>query len=125
MKSLFATIRGQKLVVLGRRTISNDIIFKAMTVMVFSTVFITFGVIVLTITDPQFDVLKIVFEEVSAFCTVGLSTGITSQFSTPGKVVLILSMFVGRVGVLTMAFALSSTVKSNAFKYPDTHIMIG
>ena len=69
--------------------------------------------------------MNILFEEVSAFATVGLSTGITTQLSDASKVILIISMFVGRVGILTLAFALSSEVGTNAYKYPNSHIMIG
>ena len=56
------------------------------------------------------------FEEVSAFCTVGLTVGITSGLGIPAQVVLMISMFVGRVGTLTLAFALASRTASTSYR---------
>ncbi|HYG15613.1 MAG TPA: potassium transporter TrkG, partial [Bacteroidia bacterium] len=123
--AMWAMLRGRKLATMGRRTISHELIYKAFAVFIFSATFIFICTFLLTLTDPQFPVLKILFEEVSAFSTTGLSTGITAGFSDAGKIILIVTMFVGRVGILTLAFALSSEVASNAYKYPNSHIMIG
>jgi Trk-type K+ transport system membrane component len=77
-------------------------------------------------TDAQFGLARLLFEEVSAFCTVGLSTGITSSLSPAGKIILMISMFVGRVGTVTLAFALSKTRKeSSTYRYPDAQIEVG
>lgn len=123
--AMWGIIRGKKLITLGRRTISHDLIYKAFAVFVFSATFIFICTFILSITEPQFSITQLLFEEVSAFATVGLSTGITAQLSDISKIVLIVSMFVGRVGILTLAFALSSEVESNAYKYPNSHIIIG
>ena len=69
--------------------------------------------------------MDLIFEEVSAFGTVGLSTGITSQLSVTGRVIIITSMFIGRLGTLTVAFALSKKPISTSYKYPNGHTMIG
>ena len=70
-------------------------------------------------------ILQLVFEEFSAFSTVGLSMGITSKFSDAGLIILSISMFTGRLGTLMLIMALSKQVKTTRYKYPDTHIMIG
>jgi Trk-type K+ transport system membrane component len=69
--------------------------------------------------------MDVLFEATSAFATVGLSTGITAGLSIPSKLVLIVSMFVGRIGTLTLALALSQKVASSQYKYPNAHFMVG
>lgn len=123
--AMWGIIRGKKLISFGRRTISHELIYKAFAIFVFSASFIFICTFILTLIEPQIPIMNILFEEVSAFATVGLSTGITAQLSDASKIVLIISMFVGRVGILTLAFALSSEVGTNAYKYPNSHIMIG
>jgi Trk-type K+ transport system membrane component len=70
-------------------------------------------------------ILDLIFEEVSAFGTVGLSTGITAMLSPVGKVIIMLSMFVGRVGTLTVAYALGGRAMQTHIKYPEGHTMVG
>ena len=69
--------------------------------------------------------LDLVFEQVSAMGTVGLSTGLTPMLSPAGKIIISISMFIGRVGTLTVAFALGGRAIKSHFKYPEGHTMIG
>ena len=69
--------------------------------------------------------MPIAFETVSAFSTVGLSTGITTNLSIVGKIVIMICMFIGRIGTLTLAFALSRKIKSHNHQYPNAHLTIG
>ena len=69
-------------------------------------------------------ILDLIFEEVSAFGTVGLSTGITGYLSDVGKVIIVFSMFIGRVGTMTVAFGLIKKPISTSYKYPEGHTMI-
>ncbi len=123
--AIIATVSGKKDVTLGRRTIGQELIYKAFAVFVFSATYIFIAIVILVISEPDLAVERIVFEEVSAFATVGLSTGITADLSSFSKLVLVSSMFIGRIGVLSLAFSLSVPVRSNAYKYPNSHIMIG
>jgi len=123
--SAIATIRGKKNVELGKRSISTDLLGKAYSIFVFACTFNLIMIFVLSITDPGISIIQIVFEQVSAFATVGLSTGITAELSLAGKTLIIASMFIGRIGTLTLALALSTRVSSNSFKYPSAYIMIG
>ena len=87
---------------------------------------ILLGVFALSILEPSMNLLDLAFEEVSAFCTVGLSTGITADLGTGSQMILMLSMLVGRVGTLTLAFALSGQRQEvNTFKYPKANIHVG
>ena len=68
---------------------------------------------------------QIIFEAFSAFGTVGLSMGITSMLSSIGKLIIILLMYLGRVGPLTLIFAISATKLKSNFTYTEEKISIG
>jgi Trk-type K+ transport system membrane component len=123
--SAYATIRGKRNIELFKRTISWELLNKAFSIFTFFAGGVFAGTFLLTITDPDIDLVKIMFEQVSAIGTVGLSTGITPLLSDGGKLVLIVSMFIGRIGPLTLAFALSKRVKTVNYRYPETHFMVG
>lgn len=123
--SAWATIRGKKNIELMHYSIAWDLLNKAFTILLFSGTFCLASWLALVYFEPHIDPIKLIFEEVSAFCTVGLSTGITAGLSTVSKTVLIVSMFVGRVGTLTLAFALSARTDSTRYKYPTAHFMVG
>jgi potassium uptake TrkH family protein len=125
LKSSIAAIRGRSEVELGKRHIPNELLFKAMSIFVFAATYNLIMIFLLSISDGDKPILNLVFEQVSAFGTVGLSTGITASLSVFGKWMIITSMFIGRIGTLTLALALSSRVKSNSYSYPNAHIMIG
>ena len=69
--------------------------------------------------------LSALFETVSAFATVGLSMGATGALNPGGKVVVIILMFLGRVGLLTMAYVVTSRLRPITYRYADGKIMIG
>jgi len=120
-----ATVRGKSNLELGGRSISFELLNKAYTIFVFSSSFILVAVFFLVLFEPEIPALDLVFEEVSAFCTVGLTVGITSGLGIPAQVVLMISMFVGRVGTLTLAFALASRTASTSYRYPRSHVVVG
>ena len=67
----------------------------------------------------------VMFEAISAFATVGLSTGITAALSEPAQGVLIVLMFVGRVGTITVATALALHTRPRPFRYPEERPIVG
>jgi trk system potassium uptake protein TrkH len=129
--SVLATIRGKKFVELYQRTISNDLVSKAYSIFTFFIVGNLIGIFLLSISEMEalssgkFTLLDIIFEHVSASCTVGLSTGITSELSTFGKYIITIAMFIGRVGTLTLAYLLGRQAYNTNYKYPSGHTMIG
>lgn len=124
--SAAATIKGKKNINLYKLQIPWELMNRAFAVFLFAVVFMFIGIFSLAVFEPQMDLLDLVFEEVSAFCTVGLSTGITADLSLASKAVLMVSMLVGRVGTLTLAFALSAKrPESNYFKYPKARMNVG
>jgi len=123
--SAYSTIKGKKHLELAHRSINYELLNKAFTIFLFTILGIFIGTFILTLTDSNISILNLFFEQVSAYCTVGLSTGITSNLSVGGKIVIMLSMFIGRIGTLTIAFALSKKTLTTQYKYPDAHMMVG
>lgn len=129
--SLISTIKGKKHTELFKRTISNDLVLKAYAIFLFFVVGNIVGPFVLAISEAdilasgKYDFMDLVFEHVSAASTVGLSTGLTAELSTVGKFVLIVAMFIGRVGTLTLAYLVGKKVISKNYKYPNGHTMVG
>lgn len=106
------------------RELSNDSSRRAFSVIFLSFLVIGLAVLLLAITDGHLDLTKIIFEVVSAFGTVGLSLGITAEFSLAGKWVLIVTMFLGRVGTLTILVGLFRKMGNFQYYYPTENIMI-
>ncbi len=125
LKSALGTIRGKENVEFFKHTISFGVVDRAYSVALFSLSIIFISTFCLTITDPNISALSLFFEEFSAFGTVGLSTGITGMLSAGGKVIIILSMFIGRIGTLTLALSISKKVLYSKYKYAHTPMMIG
>lgn len=128
---VLSTIRGATHTELFKRTIPNVLKSRAYSVLLFFIVFDVIGIFILSITEahilemPGKGLIDLAFEEVSALGTVGLSTGITGLLSAPGKLVIIVSMFIGRVGTLTVAFAVGVRLLSKDYRYPEGHTMVG
>ncbi|QTN38813.1 ATPase [Cryomorphaceae bacterium] len=121
----WATIRGKKNVDVFKHTIHPETLNKAYSIFLFSATFVFLCIFALSIAEPEMSTFALAFEEISAFATVGLSTGITGDLSDAGKIIVMISMFVGRVGTLTLAFALSSRVGSTEYKYPKAQMIVG
>lgn len=125
IRSSVATLRGEKYLTMFRRNISFDTLDKAYALAFFSMAVIMFSAFLLTFTEPNINFVSILFEEISAFATVGLSTGITAQTSDLGRLILITSMFIGRVGTLTLGMALTRKVAFTRQSFPTADIPIG
>jgi trk system potassium uptake protein TrkH len=104
--------------------IRKKVINRAFLVMFLGMAIIFTGTLILTVTE-NFPLEKIMFEVVSAFGTVGLSMGITFYLSLIGKIVIIITMFIGRVGPLTLILALSNKENKTEIKYPEGQMIIG
>lgn len=129
--SIYTTITGKKNAELFNKNISKDLLLKAYVVVLFAVGNMFFWTFLLSVTEADalakgdMTLIQMVFEEISAFSTVGLSLGVTTQFSTAGKLILVVSMFIGRLGTLMLLMALSKQVRATRYKYPDAHMMIG
>lgn len=124
--SVFSTYRSDPHVVLEGRTLPKDVIQKAWAITTSAAILIFLILSILSYTENS-DLLTVLFEVTSAFGTVGLTLGITPILSSVGKMAIILTMFIGRVGPLTLAFVLSQKKAKQVahVKYPDERILIG
>ncbi|WP_414515213.1 TrkH family potassium uptake protein [Nostoc sp. PCC 9305] len=118
-------LRGKEEVLLYDRKIAITLILKAVGVLVGSVATVIFATILISLTDPTLDFIQILFEVVSAFATVGLSTGITGTISTAAKVILIVTMYVGRVGVLLLMSAVLGDPRPTRIHYPEENLLVG
>ena len=109
-----------------KRRIGWDIFNKAIAITLIALLYVTFVIFALSVIEKDKDFLALAFETVSAFGTVGLSVGITSSLTEISKWLIILTMFIGRVGPLTVAIVLSAVgVKRGIYKYPTENILVG
>lgn len=123
VRSMTMSIRGYSRMELFKRTIPNAVIFRAMTVILLAVSCISISTILLVIVEDH-AFLDLLFEEVSAFATVGLSRGITGDLTSWGKSIIIVSMFLGRVGILTFMVAFASRADNRKYRYPEESIMV-
>jgi len=120
---LKAVLLNQDSIILRRNSLSRSHVNKAFLVFFFGIFTVSIGTIILSATEAA-PLPEILFETVSAFGTVGLSTGITGALSFTGKVVILVVMFVGRLGPLTILAAASQPEKSVQVSYPRGNILL-
>jgi trk/ktr system potassium uptake protein len=126
-------LRGNVNVSLFRRTIPDSTVSKSLSVLVLAFTLVTFAVLALAFVELGFEpytqssrqFIEVFFEVVSAFASCGLSTGITPHLSRLGKLILVLVMFVGRVGPLTVATAAGRSLARVKYRYAEENVMIG
>ncbi|WP_036060298.1 TrkH family potassium uptake protein [Leptotrichia wadei] len=121
-----ATLKNKDTIEYDKRSVSWRIYSKAITVLFISLIYTTICVFLLILFERNKNLLDLVFEVFSAFGTVGLSRNLTPSLANISKFILIVTMFVGRVGPLTIALALSkSNLKKGRYTYPQENILIG
>lgn len=113
------------------RSIDTEVIEKAFSIIAKSLFIITASITLLSITEKSlivtgaYSIFDIMFESVSAFGTVGLSMGVTDKLSLSGKIIIILTMFIGRTGMVAMALGFIKSERERYFEYPSASILIG
>jgi len=122
--NFWSLARGKDRIEIFRREVADISIRRAFAIVSLSLVAIGFGIFFISILDPEKDLLSIAFECFSAYSTVGLSIGITDQLSQGSRVVIILLMFVGRVGMLYILIAFLRKVRYKNYRYSKEEILI-
>lgn len=120
-----AVLQGKEQVLMYQRQIPTSLILKAVGVAVGSLLVIILVTTLITFTDLKLSFIQILFEVVSAFATVGLSTGITVILSTPAKLILVVTMYIGRVGVLLFMSAVIGDSTPSIVEYPEENLLLG
>ncbi len=131
--AILSVTKGSRTITVFKRSISFETVQKALSVIVMMLILFVFATIVLTVSDGnllianggEFELIDLMYEVVSAIGTVGISVGMTPYFSAAGKLMLIVCMYIGRVGPVSLAIALSLKKSSGGIGYPEDKIMVG
>ena len=125
---ILSKFKGKKEIVFWHRAISEEIIQKSTTLVILAFTVIYISTIIL-LSLHSFDLhnsfLSVIFEIISAFGTVGLSTGITPSIPEEGKILITLVMFTGRIGIYAIITAITANIKPALFSTAEENIMIG
>ncbi|TCP59533.1 trk system potassium uptake protein TrkH [Tumebacillus sp. BK434] len=123
---VWTVVTNKEHTVVYRRTVSPRTIYKSLTIAVISAMTIILATMILVLTDGK-EFLRLLFETTSAFATVGLSTNLTPVLSDSGQFVIMIMMFIGRLGPLTIALALAARANKQKgdVKYPDGNLYVG
>lgn len=122
--STLSFLRRQDEVYIFKHAIPQNTILKALAVTLITCAMICIGMFLILIFEPKQNYLDLMFEVVSASCTVGLSRGITGDLSNPSLFILMILMFMGRLGPLTLAYLLATSRKSR-IKHAEADVQIG
>jgi trk system potassium uptake protein len=122
---IWSEIRGNDDVEAFGRRIGEHNQRRAISVIALAAVLVLGGGYLLVALSPHIPPRDAMFEAVSAFATVGLSTGVTAQFTDPGKYLLMFLMFIGRVGPITLFAALASGRRYQYYQYPKEDVIVG
>lgn len=125
LAAMLTEFRGENSVTINRRRISPSTIRRALTVVSFGVALVVTTIVLIRTLDPQFTADQVVLETLSAFSTVGLSTGITPYLSGASQGILIAIMYLGRIGPITLVTAMALKKFKRRFEYPEERPFIG
>jgi len=119
--------RGNRDINIRKRRLDNNIVSRAFALIIIAGVVVTVSSFILSFTEKGMSYGDIIFEAFSAFGTVGLSTGITPFISGAGRMVIMALMFFGRIGIITITYAIMMGLNSDRqiVRYPKTNVLLG
>jgi trk system potassium uptake protein TrkH len=129
-----SVLRGNNDVIIYRREIPVSLVLKAVAVVFGSAVWVILTAFLIAfwefgisyaMTETPFDIIQVLFEVISAFATVGLSTGITASLSSFSLILLVFTMLAGRVGVLVLMAAIIGDSSPRLIKFPEENLLVG
>lgn len=123
--TLISILRGKSYVEIGNRTIAEQQIYKSISILVVSLMWVFCSTFILLLVENQLPFLDLFFESCSSLFNVGLSTGITSRLGIPGQIILIINMIAGRIGILTFIFAIRNRYEKQLYKFPVENVILG
>ncbi len=122
--NISSTIRGKNNIEVAHREVRPASINRAYTVVTLSLIWLAISIFLLSVFEPRADLLTIIYECVSALSTVGLSLNFSPTLSDPGKIVIIITMFVGRVGLITILTGIIRRSVAKGYTYPSETVMV-
>ena len=123
--TVVSVIKGREDTELFGRRLSKELVYRAFAILIISFSLVVVVTMLLCITQPKEQFIDLLYEATSAFATVGLTTGVTQRLNFIGKIIIMITMYFGRVGPLTVALALTNKRKNKGYRYPETKILIG
>ncbi len=126
--TLISIIKGREDVEIFKKRISKETVYKAFAIFFLSLILVITVTMLLAITQPGESFMWMLYEATSAYGTVGLTLGLTQHLNTIGKIIIMITMYLGRVGPMTVLLALTSRAQKNkksGIKYPEDKILIG
>lgn len=122
--NIFSLAKGKSRIEAFGREITENTVRRSFAIILLSFVAIGFSVLFLSFFEKDFSLVSIIFESVSAYSTTGYSMGITSELSVMGKLIIVLTMFVGRMTMLTVLIAFMKKLRHANYRYPSEEILI-
>ena len=126
--TVISVIKGREDTEVFGRRVEKDLVYKALVLFFMAFSMVAFVTMILCITEPNESFIDLLYETSSALGTAGLTTGVTQRLSTVGKVLIMINMYLGRVGLITVATSLTTNrkgKKGEKYKYPSGKILIG
>lgn len=117
--------RGKNTIQIFKREIQLIDVFRSYAVIILAGFMVLAATMALILTEPTASLIEIVFEITSAFGTCGMSLGITEDLSSPGKLIIMTLMFIGRVGLISFLFTIGGKTDPTKFHYPKERVIIG
>jgi trk system potassium uptake protein TrkH len=125
MVAVYSAIRGRVEAEAFRREIPHFQVHRALAIAALALFLLSIVILFFTLYEDGIPFIKLLFETVSAFGTVGLSTGATAELSLAGKIMIIGTMYVGRLGPLTLALILTPSERQEVYRYMQERVKIG
>ena len=123
--SVLALIRENPEIHVFKRHIDQPTVIRSYAILVISLIFVLLCAFLLSITNEVFLFKDILFDSVSAYGTVGLTSGVTEQLNSIGKLIVVFTMFLGRIGPLIIGLRMIPTQENSGFRYPNETVTIG
>ncbi len=123
--TVISVIKGRDDTEVFGRKFSKETVYKAFTLLSIAMMLVLVVTTILTIAEPDMLFINLLYEATSAFGTVGLTAGVTQGIGWVSKITLIITMYLGRVGAITVILAVINNKKKNRIKYPEAKILIG
>ena len=124
LKNIWALLKGQDRVIIARRQLTRENVNRAHAIIVLSILWTILAVFALILLEPEATITQAVFEITSALGTVGLTLNLTPTLCVASKIIVSLTMFVGRVGLITLLACFIHSQEAKLYTYPDETVIL-
>jgi Trk-type K+ transport system membrane component len=125
IRAIGYALRGKEKVKIRNRELDLKTVRNAFTIIILYIIWVFISTFLLCYTDPSIPIQKLFFESTSAIATCGLSMGITSDLSSAGKIIISISMYIGRIGVFSFIYGLTKNIEDVRYELPKENVLLG